>query len=119
MQNDQPVEYASRALTQAEKNWAQIEKEMLAVVYGLERFNQYTYGRPIEVINDHKPLEIILKKPLSQATRRIQSLMMKLFRYDVNFKYEPGKTLLIADTLSRAFLKENDKRPNVMQVCSP
>ena len=61
MQDGKPIEYASRALTPAERNWAQIEKETLAVVFGLERFDQYTYGRKVIVQNDHKPLTSILK----------------------------------------------------------
>ena len=60
-----PIEYASRAPTSAEQNWAQIEKETLAVVFGLERVDQCTYGRKIVTENDHKPLAVILKKPLS------------------------------------------------------
>ena len=106
MQGHQPIEYASRALTSSERNWAQIEKELLSVVYGLERFDQYTFGRTVRIQNDHKPLASILKKPMSQASRRIQSLMMRLHRYDVVFEYIPGPQLLIADTLSRAFLPE-------------
>ncbi|KAL9961977.1 hypothetical protein ACROYT_G031026 [Oculina patagonica] len=46
LQEGRPIEYASRALTPPEINWAQIEKEALSVLYGLERFDQYTYGRP-------------------------------------------------------------------------
>lgn len=45
LQNGRPIEYASRALTKAEQRWAQIEKETLALVFGLERFDQYTYGQ--------------------------------------------------------------------------
>ena len=60
-----PIEYASRALTASEQNWSQIEKEALAVLYGLERFDQYAYGRAVTVQNDHKPLAAILRKPLS------------------------------------------------------
>ena len=68
LQDDRPVEYASRALTPSKRNWAQIEKELaLAVLYGLERFDRYTYGLPITVEKDHKPLVSILSKPLSMA----------------------------------------------------
>ena len=84
------------------------EKETLAVVYGLERFDQYTYGRNVKVQNDHKPLEQILKKPLNQAPRRIQALLMRLYRYDVTFEYVPGNKLIIADTLSRAFVETDE-----------
>ena len=108
IQEGRPIEYASRALTQTERKWAQIEKETLAVVYGLERFDQYTYGRNVKVQNDHKPLERILKKPLNQAPRRIQALLMRLYRYDVTFEYVPGNKLIIADTLSRAFVETDE-----------
>ena len=65
------IEYASRALTNAEQNWAQIEKKTLAVVFGVERFDQYTYGRKVVIENDHNPLAAILKEPLSQAPKRL------------------------------------------------
>ena len=51
LQGGRPIEYASRALTPSERNWAQIKKEDLAVLYGLERFNQYAYGRAVAVQN--------------------------------------------------------------------
>ena len=95
LQGGRPAEFASRALTQPEQKWAQIEKETLS----LERFDQYTYGRKVHIQNDHKPLATILKKPLSQASRRIQALMMRLHRYDVTFQYAQGSQLFIADTL--------------------
>ena len=69
MQNGKPIEYASRGLTLSERNWAQIEKEMLSLVFGLERFDQYTYGRPVNIENDHKPLESILKKTPQSGTK--------------------------------------------------
>ncbi|CAC5398223.1 unnamed protein product [Mytilus coruscus] len=47
MQDSQPIAYASRALTKTEQNYAQIEKELLAVVFGMEKFHQYTYGRKV------------------------------------------------------------------------
>ena len=49
LQEDRPVVYASRTLSLSERNWAQIEKEALSVLYGLEKFDQYTYGRPVKV----------------------------------------------------------------------
>ena len=49
IQEEQPVAYASRSLSDTEKRYAQIEKELLAVVYGLERFHHYTHGRKVNV----------------------------------------------------------------------
>ena len=61
MQQNKPVAYASRAMSSSQINYAQIEKELLAIVYGCERFNMYTYGAEIEVLSDDKPLESIFK----------------------------------------------------------
>ena len=57
MQNGQPVAYASRALTPAKTNYAQIEKELLAIVYACDHFDAYIHGRDaVHVKTDHKPL---------------------------------------------------------------
>ena len=104
LQELKPVAYASRATTETEQRYAQIEREMLAIAFGAERFHQYIYGREVDVQSDHKPLEVIMKKPLSSAPARIQRLFMRLQKYQVNVQYRPGKEIYIADTLSRAYL---------------
>lgn len=106
LQEDKAVAYASRALTETEQRYAQIEKEMLAIVFGAERFHQYVYGREVNMESDHKPLEAIMKKPLSSAPARIQRLLMRLQKYQVKVQYKPGVEMYIADTLSRAYLPE-------------
>lgn len=63
MQEGKPVAYASKLLNNTEQNYAQIEKELYAVLYGCKRFHEYLYGRCITVESDHKPLESILRKP--------------------------------------------------------
>ena len=78
---------------------------MLAIVFGCERFHDYLYGqREIKVESDHKPLEAILKKPIHQAPIRLQKMILRLEPYAVNVKYVPGSHLVLADTLSRAYL---------------
>ena len=67
MQGGKPIEFASRSLMPTEQRCSQIKTELLSVVFGLERFDQYTFGRNVVIHNDHKPLSAILKKPLSQA----------------------------------------------------
>ena len=70
LQNGLPVAYSSRALTSAETNYAQIEKELLAIVFASEKFYQYVYGRDkVHVQSDHKPLEVIFKRPLVTAPK--------------------------------------------------
>ena len=71
-QEGNPIAFASRSLTSAERNYAQTEKEMSAVCFGLEKFHHYTYGRCVTVIRlitDHKPLESIILKHLSKAPK--------------------------------------------------
>lgn len=70
MQDGQPVGYGSRALTDCQQRYAHIEKELLAIVYGCEKFHQYIYGKDILVERDHKPLESICKKSLHQTVMR-------------------------------------------------
>lgn len=107
MQNDRPIAYASKSLTTSQKNYAQIEKEMLAIVFGCERFHEYVYGQPCVVVeSDHKPLEMIFRKPLHQAPMRLQKMLLKLQKYQLQVTYKPGSELYIADTLSRAALNE-------------
>ena len=103
-QSNMPVAYASISLTPAETRYAQIEKELLAVVFGCNRFYQYIYGKQIIVESDHQPLEAIMKKPLDKSPIRLQRMLLNLQSYDVEIKYKPGKELYLADTLSRAHL---------------
>ena len=92
LQGNKPVAFASRSLSPAEKNYAQIEKELLAVVFAAEKFHQYVYGKhSVMVHSDHKPLEYIWKKPLSKTPPRLQRLMLRLQPYDLIIRYVPGK----------------------------
>ena len=111
LQDGQPIAFASRALNKAETRYAQIEKEMLAVVYAVEKFNQYTYGRHVNIESDHKPLQAITKKPLHSAPKRLQGMMLRLQKYDVNINFKPGHQMYLADTLSRASLSTKVENP--------
>lgn len=102
MQNGQPVAFASRSLTPTEVQYAQIEKELLAIVFGMEKFKTYLYGRKVLVETDHKPLEAIFKKSLLNAPKRLQRMLLRLQRYEFEVTYKRGTLLLMADTLSWA-----------------
>ena len=103
LQCGQPVAFASRALSSVEQRYAQIEKEMLSIVFGCERFRQYICGREvIHVHTDHKPLEMIFQKPLMMTPKRLQSMRLRLQDYSLKVKYIPGRDMHIADFLSRA-----------------
>jgi len=75
LQHDKLIAYTSRSLSDAETRYAQIEREMMAVVFGLENLNHYVYGIHVKIITNHKPLVSIVTKPLSSAPRHLQGLI--------------------------------------------
>ena len=97
-----PIEYASRTLTSCERRYAQIEKELLGVVWARERFARYLVGLDKFIIEtDHKPLiPIINEKDLDGTLIRCQRLLIRLMRYNGFAQFAPGKTLVLADLLS-------------------
>lgn len=74
-------------------------------MYRLEHFHQYVYGRSVTVHTDHKPLVTIAKKEIGKISGKLQLMLLKLMRYQLTVQYVPGKQMILADTLSRAFLK--------------
>ena len=83
MQDDQPIAYASKTLTESQSSRAQIEKEMLAILFGCLKFKQYIYGKHTIVESDCKPIISIMKKPLCVAPPRLQRMLLQLQPYDI------------------------------------
>ena len=82
--------YASRALTETEQRYSQTDREMLAVVFGIEHFHIYLYGADFTVFTDHKPLLGMIKSQ-KPATARIDRWRLRMMPYNFNLKYRPGK----------------------------
>lgn len=102
MQVGRPVWFASRALTPAEQNYAQIEKEMLAIVFACTKFHLFIYGRNTIIRTDHQPLLGIMKKELGAIpSTRLQRMKIRLMKYSIDLKHVPGKEMYISDLLSR------------------
>ena len=76
----QPVSFTSCQLKPNEVLWAQIEKEALAICAACKKWDLWLYGKEISVHSDHQPLEIIFKKPLAKAPKRLQKIMLRLQR---------------------------------------
>ena len=91
LQEGEPVTYASRALTPAEKRYPRTEKELLAQVFGLEHNHHYTFGRQVILWTDQKPLVSIYKKLLASTPRD--------FCYDSSndgdLRYKPGSKMYL------------------------
>jgi len=109
MQEGRPCGYASSALSETQKRYAQIERELLAIVFGLEHFKYFITGLKINVETDHRPLLGLFKKDISDLSPRLQKLMLRTLGYDFTLQYVPGKELYVADCLSRSPLPS----PNV------
>ena len=93
-------------MNETQQRWAQIEKELFAVLFAYKRFHQYVYGKLVTVESDHRPVEFIFQKPFSQAPPRLQKMLLQLQEYDINLVYKRGKEMYLADTLSRAYPPE-------------
>ena len=70
------IAYGSRILTDSERRYSNIEREMLAIAWWLEKFHTYLDGRKVIVETDHKPLETIFKKSLNSAASRLQGMRL-------------------------------------------
>ena len=89
-QEERLIAYSSRTLSKTEKNYAQVEKEALAIIFGIKKFHQYIYGRRFQLITDHKPLTTILSPKTglpTLAAARLQrwAIMLSAYQYDIEF----------------------------------
>ena len=75
-------------------------RELLAIIYGCEKFHTYLYRRTFIVETDHKPLEMISLKNLTAAPAGLQRMLLHLQQYDLVITYWPGREMLLADALS-------------------
>lgn len=106
LQNQHPVYYASKTLTDTQQKMAQIEKELYSIVFACIKFHQFIYGQTVTVETDHAPLITLFKKSLVEVPTRLQRMMLKIQPYSLNVVYKKGSHMYIADTLSRAALSE-------------
>ena len=97
------ISFASRTLTKAESNYSNLEREALAVIFGMKKFHQYLYGRQFILETDHKPLESLFNKKATpaMAAARIQRWALTLPAYNNTNKYKPEIEHGNADALSR------------------
>lgn len=108
VQDGKPVAFGSKTLTSCQSRYSNIEREMLAIVYGVQRYHTYLYGKFFVVITDHKPLVTICQKPLHSAPPRLQRMLLKVQGYSFDVIYRPGSQMILADTLSRLPNPENN-----------
>ena len=93
---DQPIAFASKNLTDIETRYANIERELLAIMFSCQRFSTYLLGRSFIAESDHKPLEMIAMKNLANVPPSLKRMLLELQRYDVTIKYWPGAKMQLA-----------------------
>lgn len=113
---EKPIAFASRMLTKTEKNYSQIEKEELGLVFGVMKFHEYLFGRKFTLVTDHKPLLKILGPktgvpPLAAARMQRWSLILAAYTYEI--QYKPSEQHGNADALSRLLIPDDKfQKPN-------
>ena len=101
LQDEKPVYFASKALTEAQKGCVVIEIESLAVAWAMLKFHHFLYARHFILETNQKPLEANLFKSLNQATPRLQRILIRTFPYHFTVCYTPCVTNQLANCLSR------------------
>lgn len=103
-----PIQWASKKLTDVEKRYGITEKEMLAVVWGIEKFEYELRGRKFHLITDHKALEFIRSKAVFENDR-VNRWIERIQEYDFTIEYNKGETLVAPDALSRVYMEDDEK----------
>lgn len=104
--SDKPVAYASRTLNKGEKNYCTIEKELLAIVWGVKYFRPYLYGRKFIIQTDHRPLVYLFG--MTNPSSRLTKFRLILEEYDFDVVYIKGKDNVTADALSRIEISSSE-----------
>lgn len=106
-----PVQFASRTLNRAERNYSQIEREALSVVFACEKFRQYLLGSPFVINNDHRPLLKFFsgKSGISpHCSARLKRWALRLAQFNYQFVYTKGLDNVNSDFLSRLPLSDTE-----------
>ncbi len=102
--SEKPVAFTSRTLAPAERNYSQLEREALAIVFAVKKIHNFLFGRHFFIYSDHQPLHRLVNKSKGvpeMAAALIQRWSLILSAYEYSILFRPGKELGHADTLSR------------------
>ena len=99
-----PIEYASRLLIPAERNYNTTDREALAIIWALDKFRGYLECNHVLIMTDHQALKWLMN--LKSPHGRLARWSLEIQGYDAQIQYIPGKQNVIADMLSRPFLSD-------------
>ena len=101
LQEEKPVYFASKALTDAQQGYVAIELELLAVAWVWEKFHNFLYASHFILEIDQKPFKAILSKSINHTTPRLQRILVTTFLYHFTVQYILELTNQLADCLSQ------------------
>ena len=105
---ERPISFVSRTLAPAERNYSQIEKEALGVIFAVKKFHRYLFGHKFIIANDHQPLRQLFggeKELPTMVSGRVKRWALILSTYEYEFLYLPGSEIPHADAMSRLPIK--------------
>ena len=105
------VYYASKTLNEAQRNYTTTEKELLAVVYALDKFQAYLVGSDIIVFTDHSALKYLLTKQNVKA--RLIRWVLILQEFNLQIRDKKGVENVVVDHLSRLTIVHNTHNPSI------
>lgn len=114
--DEHPIEYASRLLSNAERNYSTTEREALAIVWACNKFRGYIEGAEVRLLTDHQPLKWLLS--LKSPTGRLARWGLQLQQFNFSVEYLPGKANAVADMLSRPPCEEDEHSDPENCICS-
>ena len=100
LQDGHPIIFVSHALTETQKHYSNIERELLAVVVIVERLDHYVFGCRFVIHTDHSPLVNLFQKCLNDTSPQLR-LLLQLSQYQKDVQYVTQKCAPIADCMSR------------------
>lgn len=106
--NDRPIHYYSKTLSATQVRYSTIEKELLAIIWAVENFRHYLYGKKFIIVTDHMPLTYLLNT--KNMNKRIHNWRTTLMEYTFEVVFRKGSQNVVADALSR--IKTNEVQPN-------
>jgi predicted aspartyl protease len=112
------IHFASRSLSQAERNYSTIERELLAIIYAVDKFRYYLYGKKFKIITDHNPL--VYLNNITLSSERLTRWRLRLSEYDFEIEYRKGKANGNADSMSRIEIDDSNEplKDNLEQIFS-
>lgn len=118
LQDNQSIAYATKALTETQQRYLQLEKEAFTIQFGCFKFHDFIYSKILTILIDHKPLESVSKKVLANQPR-LQRIFFNILQYIPKIQYISGKDKSLADILSRDCIghQEEDETEIEIKVC--